>query len=109
MTTFDFTAGAREKICAACGELFYARQSYYRKCYACYRREKEQEVWEEAYRAGYFAGRAHVNDSRVQNDQLDDATLKELITFVHPDRNPDRVEQATKLTAKLNGMRGKKK
>lgn len=68
-------------------------------------RTAHDEAWEEGFRSGVFAGRILA----LSDSEIDDTFLLDLIRFVHPDRNPDRQTEATRLTAALNRIRESKR
>jgi hypothetical protein len=84
--------------CVECGREFEAKGSWMRRCWDCWREQKDQEVYDRGYAAGLRAGRAGQNG----HGQLGSELLRALVTLCHPDRHPpERFELANRATAKL--------
>lgn len=73
-----------------------------RLCWTCWRAQKDEELRDDAYRAGYQAGRRSVSIfDRPSVPAFDRDLLRDAIQLTHPDRNPERLELANRVTAAL--------
>ncbi len=115
--------------CIRCGTWFEPKGSWQRKCWPCWRQERDDEPQiedrytkgfnegrEKGYAAGYADGRTEgyamgKRDgertarpaNNVQVGAWDKDTLRELIQLTHPDRHPpERAHLANRVTARLN-------
>jgi hypothetical protein len=93
------------RTCVDCGQAFVAKGSWMRRCWSCWREQKDEEqrseAWDEGYDAGYAAGQRTSLAPALEGDLLRDA-----IVLCHPDRHPpDRFELANTVTAKLLELR----
>jgi hypothetical protein len=91
--------------CSSCGEAFDAYKRWYRQCWHCWRQERDDELRQEGFDAGYRAGLARRRPAMARTSPLTDpALLRDLVSLVHPDRHPpERTNLATQLTALLLG------
>lgn len=97
--------------CTACGGSFRAKGSWQRKCWECWRAEKDRTRTGD-YGAGYAAAyRQGVADGAVRAGgrrelELDQDRIKALIALCHPDRHGGpQWELANKVTGWLLDQR----
>jgi hypothetical protein len=83
--------------CARCGYVFTPDRSYHRKCWDCWRADREEDLRRDGYHSGYAHGRNTTTQVALTDDLLRDA-----VKLTHPDRHPpERQALANRVTAAL--------
>jgi hypothetical protein len=91
------------RCCQSCGEPFDG-EAWQRRCWKCWREEREREqlaaVYDLEYRRGYAAGR------RGSRGGLSDELIVRAVRLTHPDHHPvERFAEANAITARLLELR----
>jgi hypothetical protein len=106
------------RACIACGQAFEATATWQRRCWACWRKGKDEQLRREAFGHGYSAGLHDAergwhegyaeglrDGRRERGPVLDAELLQALISLCHPDRHAGRVDLATRVTQQLLAIR----
>jgi len=89
------------RICRGCGASFEG-EPWQKKCWSCWRREKDRQADRDAYDRGFVEGMV----AGLKRAGLDRELLTAAISLTHPDRHPaERHELATSTTAALLELR----
>ena len=87
-------------VCIDCGDTFAARGTWQTRCWRCWREQKDNERYTEAWERGYRAG------LQAAPAGLDPGLVGDLIQLCHPDRHPvERAGLANRATAALLAVR----
>jgi hypothetical protein len=79
---------------------FDAKGTWQKRCWRCWRDDRDKEEWTKAYSIGFGKGR------EAGGGGLDDETLRTAIALCHPDRHPpERAAEANEVTAALLRLR----
>ena len=94
--------------CTDCGDSFQAKGDWQRRCWKCWRAEKERGELRAAYDLGFEHGfeDGRAAATRRNGDGFSASLLREVIALTHPDRHPpERFELANRITSELVALR----
>lgn len=98
-------------VCTNCRQPFQAKFASARLCLSCWKKQRDEEMWQQGWRVGYDVGHeegwqaGYEEGKELGRTMLSRKDQVLLLQLAHPDRHPEsRREPATRAAQLINSL-----